>query len=199
MKAVRIHQYGGPEVLKYEDAPRPNPAPGDVLIRVHAAAINPVDWKVRQGYLRERVKHSLPLILGWDVSGVVEETAQLGANEVIDYQTVKFEDVARDVDVVLDTIGGDTQQRSWKVLKQGGILVSIVSPPSANTAREYGVRHAFVFIEPDPAVLAEMAKLVDAGKLRAVVETVLPLAEARRGQEISQSAHARGKIVLRVL
>jgi hypothetical protein len=62
MKAVRIHQYGGPEVLKYEDAPRLNPAPEDVLIRVHAAAINPVDWKVREGYLRERVKHSLPLL-----------------------------------------------------------------------------------------------------------------------------------------
>ena len=75
MKAVRIHQYDGPEVLKYEEAPQPNPMPGDVLIRVHAAAVNPVDWMVREGYLRERLKHSLPLILGWDLSGVVEATA----------------------------------------------------------------------------------------------------------------------------
>jgi NADPH:quinone reductase-like Zn-dependent oxidoreductase len=306
---VRIHQYGGPEVLKYEEAPQPNPLDGDVLIRVHAAAVNPVDWKVREGYLRERVKHKLPLILGWDVSGVIEQVTpgmhrfkcgdevysrpdlardgsyaeyiavraseiafkpssvdhlhaaaiplagltawesligaaqlaagrrvlihgaaggvghfavqlakwqgayvigtasarnhdlvrQLGGDEVIDYQTTKFEDVVRNVDVVLDTIGGDTQQRSWKVLKRGGILVSIVSPPAPEIAQEYGVRYAYVFIEPNPAVLAELAQLIDAGKLRAVVETILPLAEARRGQEISQSGHARGKIALQVV
>ena len=309
MKAVRIHQYGGPEVLKYEEAARPNLLPDDVLIRVHGAGVNPVDWKVREGYLKESVHHSLPLILGWDVSGVVEATGsavsrfkagdelysrpglardgayaeyfavreaeaalkpksidhihaaaiplagitawqtlfeaaklssgqrvlihaaaggvgtyavqlakwkgayvigiasarnhdfvrQLGADEVIDYQTKKFKDSARDIDVVLDAIGGDTQQRSWKVLKPGRILVSIVSPPSEELAKARGVRQAFVFIEPNASQLAEMAKLVDSGKLKAVVETVLPLSEARRGQEISQSGHARGKIVLRVV
>jgi NADPH:quinone reductase-like Zn-dependent oxidoreductase len=309
VKAVRIHRYGGPEVLQYEDAPPPNPLPGDVLIRVHGAAINPVDWKVREGYLRERVKHTLPLVLGWDVSGVIEEITpdasrfkigdevysrpdiardgsyaeyiavreseiarkptsidhihaaaiplagitawaslidtakissgqsalihgaaggvghfavqlakwkgayviatasarnhdlvrQLGADELIDYQTTKFEDVVHDVDVVLDTIGGDTQQRSWQALKRGGILVSIVSPPSPEIAKQYGVRYAYVFIEPNPAVLVELAKLVDAGKLRAIVETILPLPEARHGHEISQSGHARGKIALRIL
>ncbi|MGH8728264.1 MAG: alcohol dehydrogenase catalytic domain-containing protein [Burkholderiales bacterium] len=68
MKAVRIHTYGGPEVLKYEEAPRPNPGTGEVLIRVYAAGINPVDWKVREGYAKETMGHSLPLILGWDVS-----------------------------------------------------------------------------------------------------------------------------------
>src|SRR5437764_671972 len=76
MKAVRIHHYGGPEVLKYEEAPRPQPATGEALIRVHAAAVNPVDWKIRQGYLKTLLHHSLPLILGWDVSGLVEAAAQ---------------------------------------------------------------------------------------------------------------------------
>jgi NADPH:quinone reductase-like Zn-dependent oxidoreductase len=74
MKAVRIHRYGGPQVLTYEDAPRPEPAAGEVLVRVRAAGVNPVDWRVRAGYAREYLKHSLPLIPGWDVAGVVEAT-----------------------------------------------------------------------------------------------------------------------------
>ena len=72
MKAVRIHEYGGPEVLRYEDAPRPDPGSGEVLIRVHAASVNPIDWKVRRGYAKERLKYTMPFIPGWDVSGVIE-------------------------------------------------------------------------------------------------------------------------------
>src|SRR5205809_3370110 len=87
MKAVRIHQYGGPEVLKYEEAPRPNPRPDDILIRVHAAGVNPVNWKVREGYLKQRLHHSLPLILGWDLSGVIEtsdpEVSRLKAGDEV--------------------------------------------------------------------------------------------------------------------
>src|ERR1700746_2973257 len=73
MKAVRIHNYGGPEVLNYEDAPRPEPGEGEVLIRVHAASVNPIDWKVREGHMKDFWFHEFPLILGWDLSGVVEE------------------------------------------------------------------------------------------------------------------------------
>ena len=71
MKAVRIHAYGGPELLHYETIPRPVPNPDDLLIRVRAAAVNPVDWKIREGYLQGFLHHQLPLILGWDVSGTV--------------------------------------------------------------------------------------------------------------------------------
>lgn len=308
MHAVRMHSYGGPEVLVHEEVPIPQPDTGELLVRVKAAAVNPVDWKIREGYLREMLPHRLPLIMGWDVSGVVEaigpgvtrfragnevfsrpdilrdgayaeyvvireseaafkpvyidhlhaaaiplagitawkaliETAgvlpgqrvlihgaaggvgsfavqfaknrgarviatasehnhdylqRLGADEVIDYRNVPFENLVREVDVVFDTIGVDTQERSWQVLKKGGMLVSIVSPPSAELAANHGVRQAFVFIQPDAAVLAELAKLVDAGKLRPFVEEVLPLAEARRAQELSQTGHVRGKIVLKV-
>src|SRR5260370_16153128 len=77
MKAIRIHNYGGPEVLKYEDAPRPEPQEGEVLVRVHAAGVNPIDWKVREGHMKDFWPHKFPLILGWDLSDVVEE---IGAN-----------------------------------------------------------------------------------------------------------------------
>src|SRR5436190_18120414 len=73
MKAIRIHNYGGPEVLHCEDAPRPKPQAGEGLIRVHAAGVNPIDWKVREGHMKDFWSHKFPLILGWDLSGVVEE------------------------------------------------------------------------------------------------------------------------------
>ncbi|MDO8541510.1 MAG: NADP-dependent oxidoreductase [Opitutaceae bacterium] len=308
MKAVCIYSYGGPGVLVYEDVPRPRPGSGEVLIRVYAAGINPVDWKIREGHLKEMLHHTLPLILGWDVSGVVEvlgagvlrtrvgdevfshsdisrdgayaefvvireaEVAlkpksidhvhaaalplagltawqslfdaaklaagqrvlihaaaggvgtlavqlakqkgahvvgtssarnhdflrQLGVDQVVDYQTARFENVVEPVDVVLDTMGGEIQDRSWKVLRRGGILVSLVTPPSAEIAARHGVRHTSVSTQPNAAQLAEIAKLVDAGKLQAIVETVLPLSEATRGHELSERGHRRGKIVLRV-
>ena len=308
MKAVRIHKYGGPEVLIFEDAPRPGSGSAEVLIRVHAAGVNPVDWKIRAGYLKEFRPYTFPLILGWDLSGVVEATGpgavkfkkgdevysrpdsarngayaeyiavkeaevafkprsidhihagaiplasltawqaifdtaglsagqkilihaaaggvgsfavqlakwkgayviatasgrnqsflrELGVDEPIDYEETRFEDLVRDVDVVFDTIGGDTQKRSWKVLKKGGILVSIAAPPSAEEAAKNGVRQAFIFMTPNGAELTEIGRLVDSGKLKPVVETVLPLPDARRAHELSQTGHTRGKIVLRV-
>src|SRR5438067_12948138 len=72
MKPVRVHNYGGPEVLQFEDAPRPTPGSGELLIRVHAASVNPIDWKVRAGYMKDYIPLPLPFIPGWDVSGVVE-------------------------------------------------------------------------------------------------------------------------------
>ena len=308
MKAVAMHAYGGPEVLKYEDAARPDPATGEVLVRVHAAAVNPVDWKVRAGHLRGFLNYSLPLIPGWDLSGVVQATGagvtdwkqgdavyarpdlrrngayaeyiavraselghkprsidhvqasaiplacltawqalfdagglkagqrvlihaaaggvgtfavqlakwkgahvvgtasernhaflrELGADEVIDYTKTNFEEVVRDVDVVLDTLAGQTRDRSWNVLKKDGILVSILGQPSPDDAAQHGVRAAGVFVEPNQAQLGEIAKLVESGKLRPIIETVLPLAQAARAHEMNQTLHTRGKIVLQV-
>src|SRR5437899_749317 len=123
---------------------------------------------------------------------------ELGVDERIDYENTRFEDVVHDVDAVLDTLGGDTQNRSWKVLKKGGILVSIVAPPSAEEAANHGVRSAFMSVHPSSAQLSEIAKLVDAGKLKPVVEPVLPLSDARRTHELNETGHARGKTVLKV-
>ena len=308
MKAVRIHAYGGPEMLHYEDAPRPWLKPDDILIQVAGAAINPVDWKIREGYLQGFLNHRLPLILGWDVAGTVVEigpeatgfkvgdevyarpdierngsyaefiavkaseaalkpatldfvhaaavplaaltawqslveaaqlragqtvlihaaaggvgsfavqlakargarviatasavntglAAELGADQFIDYTRTRFEQVIKDVDVVFDTIGGDTQERSWQVLKPGGILVSVISPPPEATAATHGIRSAFVFIQPSGPQLTQIAQLIDQGQMKPVIHTVLPLNEARQAQVISQGGHARGKIVLRV-
>ena len=102
------------------------------------------------------------------------------------------------MDAVLDTLGGDTQNRSWTVLKKGGILVSSVAPPSAEEASKHGVRSAFFSAQPSSSQLSEIAKLVDAGKLKPVVETVLPLSDAGRALKLNQEGHARGKIVLKV-
>src|SRR6478752_10316144 len=308
MKAVRIHNYGGPEVLKYEDAPRPQPGEGEVLIRVHAATVNPIDRRVREGHMKEFWPHKFPLILGWDLSGVVEELGkgvsrfkigdevysipdptrngayadyivvreselalkpnslhhiraaalplvavtawqalfdagqlvsgqrmlihggsggvghvavqlakwkgahvfgtastknqellrELGVDEPIDYTKQKFEDVARDIDLVLDLIGGETQERSWSVLKKGGVLLSLVQPPAAEKAKALSVRAAFVAGHPSGAQLAEIAKLIDSGELKLTIDRILPLSEVRRAHQLSQTGHTRGKIVLRV-
>jgi NADPH:quinone reductase-like Zn-dependent oxidoreductase len=123
---------------------------------------------------------------------------ELGVDEPIDYEKTRFEDVVHDVDVVLDTLGGDTLKRSWKVLRKGGILVSIVAPPSADEAAKHGVRSTFFSAHPSSSQLSEIAKLVDAGKLKPIVETVLPLFDARRAHELSETGHARGKTVLKV-
>ena len=123
----------------------------------------------------------------------------LGVDQVIDYDTERFEDVVQPVDVVLDTMGGEIQARSWKIVKRGGILVSVVGPPSAEIAAAQGARQTFVFTQPNAAQLAEIAQLADAEKLKAIVETVLPLSDATRGQELSERGHQRGKIVLRVI
>jgi NADPH:quinone reductase-like Zn-dependent oxidoreductase len=122
---------------------------------------------------------------------------ELGVDKTVDYQKTRFEDVVRDVDVVLDTIGGDTQERSFKALKKGGILVSIVQPPSQELATKYGVRALFYGAHPSSSDLTEIARLIDSGKVKTVVETVLPLAEARHAHELSQTGHTRGKIVLK--
>ena len=308
MKAVRIHDYGNADVLAYDDAPMPSISPTDVLVRVVGASVNPVDWKIREGYLRQMISYPLPLTLGWDVSGVVEAVGSgvsrfnvgdavyslpdlkrngtyaeyvairadevahkpktishieaaslplagltawealftvgqlaekqrvlihagsggvgslavqlakargafviattsgrncafvksLGANEVIDYRTQRFQEVAKDIDVVFDTIGGEVQDASWSVLKPGGILVSIISPPPDERAKALGMRGVFVFIEPNADILAQLAELVDTGSLRPIVGAEFALKDIAKAHALSQTGRAVGKIVLYV-
>jgi len=308
MKAVRISNYGGIDELTYEDAPRPTPGDGEVLIRVSSTSVNPFDCALRAGYMSHYFNHTLPLVLGVDVSGSVEEVGanvtkfklgdevyarvgvtrdgsyaeyavapesdvaikpqslnhtaaaaiphvsltawqalfehanlsegqtvlihgaaggvghiaaqlarwrgakvigtasqnidflrELDVEQRIDYSNTLFENVVKDVDVVLDTVGGDTQQRSWEMLKTGGILVSLVEQPSEEKAAEYGVRQGIVFSAPPIGkTLTEIAGLVDSGQVKPHVSDVLPLEEIQKAHEMIEGRHTRGKIVLQV-
>ena len=308
MKAVVIHEYGGPEVLKYEEISRPEPKDDQVLVRVIAGGVNPVDGMIRSGMFAKGENRAFPIILGGDVAGVVErvgstitkfragdpvfayvslnnsggyaqyalvtereaapkpksltyveaaavpivaltawqglvDTAklsvgqtvlvhggsggvgsfaiqiakargakviatastanqdflkQLGADVAIDYTKQKFEDVAKDVDVVLDSIGRDTLARSYGVVKKGGIIVSIVARPKDSELQKHGIRGAALSVEPNSEELAEIGKLIDDKKIKVVVSQTFPLSEAMKAQEQVATGHTRGKIVLTV-
>ncbi len=308
MKAVRFHAWGGPEVLRYEDVPAPRAGAGELLVRVHAAGVNPVDWKTRKG--RTGLARRLPFTPGWDVSGVVEEVGEgtsgfavgdevfglvrfpeegaayaescaapaahlahrprtiphreaaaiplaaltarqalfdvaglaagrailihaaaggvghlavqlakaagarvigtgsarnrdfllgLGVDVFIDHASRRFEDELRDVDVVLDPFGGEVRDRSWAVLRDGGIVVSIVGGPFEVPGVHRGrCRGRFMMVKPSGSQLAEIAGAVDAGRLRVAVDRVFPLPEAAEAHRLSETGHVRGKIVLEV-
>jgi NADPH:quinone reductase-like Zn-dependent oxidoreductase len=307
MRAIVIRAYGGPEVMKLEDVPRPQPADDEVLIRVVAASINPVDVAIRKGYLAELVGN-FPLILGMDAAGIVEkvgnkmtkykagdpvfafftlkdeggyaefvtakedelapkpstvsfaqaagagaagatawealiETAnlragqtvlihggsggvghlaiqiakargakvfatastanqeflrQMGADVAIDYTRAKFEDVAKDVDVVLDTVGQDTLERSYGAVKKGGIIVSIVDEPKPAPLEAHGIRGAALRCTPKAGVLKELSKLMEAKKLTPVISQTFPMTHVVQAQDQIATGHTRGKIVLNI-
>ena len=123
---------------------------------------------------------------------------ELGANKTLDYTTTRFEDVVRDVDLVLDTVGGETLERSWMVVKKGGVLVSVASPPSPEQAKAHGVRSVWFIVKPNRDQLIRISELIDTGRMRAIVETVLPLSQAHQAYEQGARGHTRGKIILRV-
>ena len=307
MKAIVINAYGAESALEYVDVERPEPKAGEVLVKVHVAAVNPADWKVRDG-MGESLGFKFPLILGGDIAGTVEAAGDgvenfkqgdavygitlsslsggyaeyaiakadaivlkpdnlsfeeaaaipigaltawqamfvvanlssgqrilitgasggvgsmavqlakakgaivigtasgkneqfvrdLGADEFVDYTQQPFEEVVKDVDVVFDTVGEDTLERSFQTLKKGGFLVSSAQTPSEEKAREFGVEAAWFFCQPSAEQLAEINQLIDEGKLKIYVETVLPLREAKKALQLSQSGRTRGKIVLQV-
>ncbi len=122
----------------------------------------------------------------------------LGADVVIDYHAMLFEDTLLDIDVVLDTIGGETRRRSWRVLRKGGVLVTLVSPIPTGEAEQNGVRGIFFIVSGNRGQLDQISALVDGGKLKPVIAEVLPLARAREAFEHGAAKHAPGKIVLQV-
>jgi NADPH:quinone reductase-like Zn-dependent oxidoreductase len=123
----------------------------------------------------------------------------LGADELIEYSTTRFEEVVRDVDLVLDTRGGETVARSWRVVKKGGLLLSVFSPPSQEQAAAFGVRACFFIVQPNREQLIHLGNLIDAGQLRPIIERVFPLREASQAFEQALQGHTRGKIILRVV
>jgi NADPH:quinone reductase-like Zn-dependent oxidoreductase len=306
MKAVLVHRYGGPEELKYEETTDPVINPDDVLIKIYATSVNPVDWKIRQGQRKNSAQ--FPLILGRDVSGVIEKIGDnvtgfqpgdevyanpdisrpgtyaeyvavradevalkpatighelaaalplagltawqglfdhgelksgqkvlihgaaggvgniavqlarwkgayvigtasaknssflqdLGADQVIDYESEDFSEMLTDIDLVFDTIGGDVQAKSLKVLRQGGVLVSTVGIKDMAALQPKGIRGAQYMAHPSGSQLQVLAELVDAGKIRPIVSKILPLKEIEEADRLSEEGHTRGKIVLMV-
>ncbi|MDD5677022.1 MAG: NADP-dependent oxidoreductase [Kiritimatiellae bacterium] len=313
MRAMAIEEFGGSEKLKPMDLPVPEITDHEVLIAVKAAGVNPVDWKVRDGLLRERLPHAFPLIPGWDVAGVVERVGSkvkrfaagddvyayarkpvvqggayaefialplenvarkpktlsfeeaatiplsgltayqalfdrarlrsgdvalihaaaggvggfavqlaktrgavvlgtagsrnhdylrsLGVDEPIDYTQGDFCEAVRKthpegVDVVLDTLGGDTLVRSASLLKKKGRIVSLIDPEGIARLKAGGVKAHYLFVSPNARELTKIAEIIEKGLLRTTLAATFPLADAAKAQVMSATHHVRGKIVL---
>ncbi|WP_077326323.1 NADP-dependent oxidoreductase [Virgibacillus siamensis] len=308
MKAVIIEKYGGIDELKYTEIDEPNLKDNDVLIEIAATSVNPVDWKIREGYLKGMLDYNFPLTLGLDAAGTIKELGKkvtkfrvgdkvftrpditrngtyaeyvavdenlvakkpenlsfeeaasiplvgltswqclddfadikqgdkvlihagsggvgsfaiqlakslgawvattcstkniefvksLGADKVIDYRIEDFTQVLADMDIVFDTLGGDIQTQSYDVLKEEGVLVSIAGQPDQELAQTKKVKAGYVFLEPDGEQLAKIGEMTEQGKIRANVGTVMKLEEIQEAHRLSETHHAKGKIVLRV-
>jgi len=308
MKAIVAYEYGGPEVLKLEDVPVPTPKDDQILVRVIAAGVNPVDGMIVSGIFSKDKKLAAPLIPGGDIAGVVEKTGskitkfkngdavyaylslknnggyaeyalanekeaaakpktisyaeaaavpivaltawqalvdnaklsagqsvlihggsggvgmfaiqfakargakvfatastanqdflkELGADVAIDYKTQKFEEIAKDVDVVLDSVGGDTLARSYGVIKKGGFIATLNADVDQSELNKRGIRGVFINVRPNSEELAEIGKLIDEKKVKVIVSQTFPLSDAVKAAQQSATGHTRGKIVLKV-
>ena len=306
MKAMVVHEYGGPEVLKLEEVPRPKPKENEALVRVIASGVNPVDALIVSGKYAKEFGTHVPLTPGYDIAGVVEQTGakitkfkigdpiygfvlwgggfaeyavategeaaikpkslsyseaasvplvvltawqalidagklssgqtvlihggsggvgtmaiqiakarggrviatasaanqdllkELGADVAVDYTKEKFEDVAKDVDVVLDTVGKDTLTRSYGVVKKGGFIATLVARLDQAELDKRGIRGASISVKPDANELEQITKLIEAKKIKPVVSQELSLDEATRALQQAATHHTRGKIVLKI-
>ena len=306
MQAIRVHQYGGPEQLKLEQISCPEPQPDEVLVRVYATGVLPIEWKIRQGLFHAFNPATFPYIPGSAFAGVVEEVGSLvttfrsgqavfgrsnkgtyaeyttvsgetialkpeslgfdeaatisggattawealfdqgglqagqrvlilgaaggvgsfvvqlarwkgaqvigttgaanvdfvrslGAETVVDYTSTPVEQVVHAVDLVVDTVGGQTLASAWPVIKRGGRLVSTAGQPSKEKARELGIGALFFSGgRPSSERLQTIAQLIDEGQVKATLARIFPLREASLAHELSQSGHGRGRIVLHI-
>ncbi len=306
IQAIRVYQYGGPEQLKLEQIPCPEPQPGEVLVRVHATAVLPVEWKIRQGAFHAFQPAAFPYIPGSAFAGIVDEVGpgvttfrsgqavfgrssqgtyaeyttasaetialkpaslgfaeaaaisggattawealfdrgglqagqrvlilgaaggvgafavqlarrkgaqvigttgtanvdfvrSLGAEVVVNYTSTALEQVIRDVDLVVDAVGGQALESAWPVVKRGGTLISTAGQPSQEKARERGIRALFFTgSRPSNERLQAIAQLIDEGQLKVTLGRIFPLREANLAHALSQSGHGRGRIVLHI-
>ena len=304
MKAILIQEYGDADTLRFEEVPRVSILAEEILARVHNAGVNPIDWKIRQGYLRQVMQPTFPLIIGQDFAGEVVEcgkavkgfqpgdrvfgfargayaeyaaapestvsavpasmdfataaalptagctglqiirnvvdarpgmtilihgaaggvgsfasqiAANLGAkiigtasgddfeylksvgvHDIIDYKKERFEDKVRDVDAVVDLLGGQTLTRSYGVVKKGGVLVTTVQPVDQSAASRAGIRAIQMVMKRNAADLADLASLVEKGAVTPRMAQTMPLSEARKAQELSEAGKAHGKLILKV-
>ena len=311
MKALQINSYGGVEVLQINnDVPKPSCGPNQVLVEAIAASLNPFDWKVRNGYVKDFIKLQFPVTLGSDFSGVIvdigenvsdfkigddvygqaavfgggtgafakilaasvdkitskpkdadfleaaalpligvsalqalethmelkskqkilihggaggighiaiqlaksldayvattvsfgdiEFAKEIGADEVIDYKAENFDEKLSDFDAAFDTVGGETTNKSFSVLKKGGILVSMTGAPSEELAQKYGIQVIGQDTEGNRQRLDRLASLVDNGKIKVHIDKVFLLENGKEAFEHLEKNHPRGKVVLKI-
>jgi NADPH:quinone reductase-like Zn-dependent oxidoreductase len=308
MKAIVVHEYGGPEVLNLEDAPIPTPKEDEMLVKVLSAGVNSFDGVMRSGKYAKPNGTQLPWHPGYDIAGIVERVGakvtkfkkgdavyamisilkgggyaeyalaketdsafkpatisfveaagapsvaltawqaivdkanvqsgqtvlihgasggvglfaipiakirgakvfatastanqdflkELGADVAIDYKTQKFEDIAKDVDVVIDGVGGETLARSYPIVKKGGIIVSLTDRVDQAQLDKYGIRGGSLTVQNNGNELAQIGKLIDEKKIKVVVAETFPLADANKAEAKADTGHARGKIVLKI-
>ena len=310
MKAIVIDSYGGKEQLKEREVEKPAITDNQVLVEIHATSINPIDWKLREGYLKEMLPWEFPIILGWDAAGIIAEVGKdvkhfkvgdrvfarpattrqgtyaeyvpvdedllahmpesmtfeegaaipltgltayqclvdfaevkkgdkvlihagaggvgsmaiqiansigayvattasdkndklvksLGANQVINYREEDFSELLEDFDAVLDTMGGEVLDKSFKVLKKGGKLISIAGQPSAEKAEQHEVKASDYWLEPSGEQLKKLANLYVSGELKPTIGEVFAFTEQglQDAHELSESHHARGKIIIKI-
>ncbi len=310
MKSIQINKYGGSAVIDINDnVPIPKVSTGKVLVEVKASGVNPVDWKIREGYFQQMVPLQFPATLGTVFSGIIKELGenasagfnigdevygqasplsgssgsfaelvltdidnigpkpktlnpietsglplvgvsawqalveniglsknqkilihggaggigsiaiqlakhlgafvattvksedkefvrQLGADEIVDYTTQNFEDILQDFDAVLDTVGGETYKKSFKVLKNNGTIVSMLEQPDSNLMKQYGVKAIFQFTETTNERLTKLAQWIDQNNIKVNVERTFPLAETAKALEYQKDNHPRGKVVI---
>jgi len=309
MKAAQLIKYGGQDAIQTQEAPRPVPAEGEVLIEVHAAGVNPFDVKVREGKVRGMAELDLPATLGGDFAGVVSELGRgvsgfepgqavygqagalsgrgsfaeftpvkaeqlapkpnavdfveaaglplvgssayqalvdhmdlqagqkilihggaggigsiavqlakhlgayvaatagaddvdfvknLGADEVVDYRSQDFSELIHGYDAVYDTVGGETNRRSYAVLRPGGALVSMAAKPDEELVKKYGIKYVSQFTRTTTERLGKVAELVDSGTLKPYVDKVFVLEQAAEAVEYIKSGHHRGKVIIEI-
>jgi NADPH:quinone reductase-like Zn-dependent oxidoreductase len=305
MKAVRIHEFGGPDQVQIEEVAAPKVTRGNALVRIRAAGVNPVDWMVREHIYNPKGADKVPLTLGQDFAGVIEkigpgsntslregdevfgevfgsfaeyalvplkdlvkkprsldfkvaaslpmpaltawqaiiDTAEakpgmrflihgasggvgsfaaqfarwkkaevaatasepsfdflqsIGVAPIIDYKRERFEEKLRDIDVVLDPLGGETQARSWGVIKRGGMLINLIDEIDKEAAKRAGVRAVDFGMEYDVEDLEQIAALVESGAIRPHISKVLPLDQAKQAMDLNQQGKSHGKIVLEI-
>jgi NADPH:quinone reductase-like Zn-dependent oxidoreductase len=308
MRAAVIHEYGGNGIFKNEEIAVPEPASDEVLVKVHYASVNPMDYKLRAGYMKAFIPLKMPAVLGIDLCGTVETTGSaakkfktgdlvfgradftksgsyaefaiakegqlahapknasekeaaalpvtagtafgvlfdvaelkpgqkvlitgasggvgqmaiqlaknagahvigttstanlklikdLGADEAIDYTDGDFSGRVKDADIVFDTVGGDTLDKAYKTVKKGGILVSIAGQVDDSIAKKYGIRAKYLSVPSDSQTFEKLAKLVDSGKLRVIIDKEMPLEMIAEAHALSESRKAKGKIIIKI-
>lgn len=311
MKAIVIEAYGSSDQLIEKEVPKPTIEDNQVLVELHATSINPIDWKLREGYLQEKFPFTFPIILGWDAAGIIKETGskvsnfqvgdhifarpettangtyaeftvvdenllakmpenlsfeeaasvpltgltawqclvdfsdiksgdkvlihagsggvgsfaiqiaksfgayvastasekneaflkELGVDEFINYKEEKFEEIVQDYDIVVDTMGGEIQEKSFGVLKKCGKLVSIVQPPDEEAAKSKGITAGFLWLEANGKELAELGNLIKKEQVKTHIGHTFPFSQEglREAHKLSESHHAKGKIVIKII